>query len=88
MSESELVLAIAIAFLASLEAWYYERKIRRIKKAALAGLLDDDKYDWRTLRVLQSAIADNRKSTEYLLLEIGARRSTDGQDLWTLKRRS
>lgn len=86
MHESELVAAFLLALVASAEAWWYRRKIRRIKKCSLFALLSDGKYEWRTLAVLQSAVAEDRKATEELLLEIGARRSLDGQDLWTIKK--
>jgi len=84
MHESELVYAILMGLL--LEAWYYRTKIRRIKKRTLVALLNDEKYEWRTLKVLQSAIANDRKTTEELLLQIWRKRSTGGQDLWSLKK--
>ena len=55
------------------------------RREILRTMLEDPKYDgWRSLRVLTNAIGADEETTKRLLLEIGARGSTDGKPLWCL----
>ena len=85
MDESGLIVALVMAVATAAVDRYHRWNIKRIRKSALRSLLNDEKYQWRTLTTLQDAVAEDRKNTVKLLLEIGARRSLEGQDLWTTK---
>jgi hypothetical protein len=86
MEESDLVSGGIRGFLEGAASLWRPWRMRRKKKGVLRGLLRDSKYEWRSTEALQNSIAANRPETEELLLEIGARRSGDGQNLWTLKK--
>jgi hypothetical protein len=86
MDESDLVSGGIRGFLEGAACLWRPWRMRRKKKRVLRGLLRDSKYEWRSTGALQNSIAANRQETEELLLEIGARRSGDKQDLWTLKK--
>lgn len=57
-----------------------------LRKNLLLRMLRDERFPnrWRKLDTLRHAIASDAESTKQLLLEIGARASEDGQDLWGL----
>jgi hypothetical protein len=86
MDDSDLISGTIRGFLEGIPSLWYPWRMRRKKKSVLRGLLRDREYKWRSTEALQSSIAATRQETEELLLEIGARRSGDKQDLWTIKR--
>jgi len=58
------------------------------RKATLRGLLEDPRYQWRSLEKLSRAIGAPEQDTRDLLTSIGARGSTgDGVEVWGLKSR-
>jgi hypothetical protein len=70
-----------------LKEWSLARKDKSRKKL-LQQMLEakNPKYHerWRELRTLMHVIGANEETTKRLLLDIGARASEDGQDLWGL----
>lgn len=51
-------------------------------------MLNHKEHTWRKLETLMHVIGANDEKTKRLLLEIGARASEDGQNLWALKSRA
>jgi hypothetical protein len=87
MDDSEALGATIRAFLEAAASGWRPWRIRRKKKRTLRKLLlKDDRFAWRTTEALQNSIAADRRETEELLIQIGARKSGDKQDLWTLKK--
>jgi hypothetical protein len=57
----------------------------KIRKERLVKMLSGEKFTWRSIENLSSAIGGDEKTTTALLLEIGARKSmTKGKDNWAL----
>ena len=54
----------------------------------LAEMLNHSGHTWRELDTLMHVIGANEETTKRLLLEVGARASEDGQNLWALKSRA
>ena len=54
----------------------------------LIEMLNHKNYTWRKLDTLMHVIGANEETTKRLLLEVGARASEDGQNLWALKSRA
>ena len=56
------------------------------RKKLLMEMLEDNRFAdrWRKLDTLMHVIGANEETTKRLLLEIGARGSEDGQELWGL----
>jgi hypothetical protein len=54
------------------------------RRKLLKKMLEDDKFEWRSLNTLMHVIGADEETTKQLLLEIGARASEDGKDLWAL----
>lgn len=54
------------------------------RKKLLTTMLEDQIYSWRKLSTLMHVIGSDEETTKKLLLEVGARGSEDGQDLWGL----
>jgi HEAT repeat protein len=56
------------------------------RKKILREMLRDERFPegWRKLRTLMHVIGANEETTKRLLIEIGARGSEDGEDLWGL----
>ena len=54
------------------------------RKMMLRKMLEDDSFRWRKLKTLMHVIGANEETTKQLLIEIGARGSEDGQELWGL----
>lgn len=66
-------------------AAYHEwRAYRRNKdrRKLLRQMLDDPRHDWRSLDKLRHVIGCDADTTKQLLLEIGARASESGTDMW------
>ena len=57
----------------------------KIRKERLIKMLSGEKFTWRSIENLSSAIGGDEKTTTALLLEIGARKSmTKGKANWAL----
>jgi hypothetical protein len=56
------------------------------RKQLLTKMLEDDRFPdhWRKLDILMHVIGANAETTKRLLIELGARRSEDQQELWGL----
>jgi hypothetical protein len=54
------------------------------RKKLLLAMLEDDRFTWRKFHVLCHVIGADEETTKRLLLEVGARASEDGQNLWCL----
>ena len=66
-----------------------ERSARRRdapRKKLLLKMLEDDRFPgrWRKLATLQHVVGADAETAKQLLLEIDARASEDGQELWSL----
>lgn len=51
-------------------------------------MLNHKDYTWRNLSTLSHVIGADEETTKRLLLEVGARASEDGKDLWAMKSRA
>jgi len=58
------------------------------RKELLITMLEDQRFSWRNLKTLMHVIGADDETTKRLLLEIGARGSEDGKDLWGLIKRN
>lgn len=58
--------------------------VAEARKKLLLELLEDERFAWRKLHVLCHVIGADETTTKALLLEIGARASEDGENLWAL----
>jgi len=58
------------------------------RKARLRGLLSSDKFTWRSIDLLSSAIGADRDTTCELLIDIDARASLENSDRWALVSRA
>lgn len=54
----------------------------------LTEMLNHKNYTWRKLDTLMHVVGASEETTKRLLLEVGARASEDGQNLWALKSRA
>lgn len=54
------------------------------RKKLLRRMLEDERFRWRNLSTLQHVIGADEDTTKRLLLEIEARASEDGSDVWGL----
>jgi len=63
-----------------------ETKRNEPRRRLLRQMLEDNRFTehWRKLDTLMHVIGADEATTKRLLLEIGARGSEDGQDLWGL----
>ncbi|MBE0448830.1 MAG: hypothetical protein IBX64_12205 [Actinobacteria bacterium] len=71
--------------------WLKNRDEKNKEKPArelLTEMLSHNGYTWRKLDTLMHVIGANEETTKRLLLEVGARASEDGQNLWALKSRA
>jgi hypothetical protein len=58
------------------------------RKRMLREMLEDDRYQWRSLATLARTIGASEEKTKELLISIGARASTGrGEELWGLRTR-
>ena len=58
------------------------------RKDLLLKMLNHKEHTWRSLDKLMHVIGTDETTTKRLLLEIGARASEDGQQLWGLTERN
>ncbi|HYG30652.1 MAG TPA: hypothetical protein VD887_10615 [Allosphingosinicella sp.] len=93
MDESLYVLiGTALGVLGSLGTTYLNAVLSKLKpdlvadarKKLLVSMLEDERFRWRRLERLSHVIGANEEVTKTLLLEVGARASEDGQNLWCL----
>jgi hypothetical protein len=61
--------------------------VAEARKKLLRMMLEDQRFTWRKFSVLCHVIGGDETTTKALLLEIGARASEDGQNLWSLVER-
>lgn len=52
------------------------------RRKLLRQMLNDSRHDWRCLDTLRHVIGCDADTTKQLLLEIGARASENGKDMW------
>ena len=67
--------------------WRKDRAVRRLEdtqKSRLREMLEDPEHEFRKLSTLAHTIGADEVHTKRLLIELGARASTDGQPLWKL----
>jgi len=58
--------------------------VAEAQKKLLLAMLEDKRFTWRKFSVLCHVIGGDEATTKALLLEVGARASEDGQNLWAL----
>lgn len=61
-----------------------QTKLDKLRQKLLKTMLDDSKFTWRRLDTLKHVAGADDATTVRLLLDLGARASEDGQDLWGL----
>ena len=59
-------------------------KLDEGRKILLRQMLEDQRFDWRKLSTLAHVVGADFDTAKRLLLEIDARASEDGTDLWGL----
>lgn len=65
-----------------------QNKIDDYRKDLLKRMLGHPDHTWRTFPRLMHVIGADEETTKRLLLELGARASEDGQNLWGLVSRN
>lgn len=65
-----------------------DRKKDEPRRALLREMLGHPDHKWRNLDALKHVIGTDEENTKSLLLEIGARASEDGKQLWGRKSRN
>ncbi|HEY3815378.1 MAG TPA: hypothetical protein VGL66_19325 [Caulobacteraceae bacterium] len=61
--------------------------VAEARKKLLKQMLNDQRWKWRGLAILSHVVGADETTTKGLLLEIGARGSANGEDLWALTTR-
>lgn len=61
-----------------------ERAKDNPRRKLLKAMLKDSRFEWRRLDTLAHVIGADYETTKRLLLEIEARASENGEDLWAL----
>ena len=61
-----------------------EEKKKEPRKKLLTQMLESKDHEWRELETLQHVIGADEETTKTLLLEIGARASENGNNVWAL----
>lgn len=97
MSESIIIALIGVAgavigSIATLAAQWLSHCLQQCaaakrdkpRKELLLKMLQTPKYQWRKFETLMHVIGADEETTKRLLLEVGARASEDGQQLWGL----
>jgi len=67
--------------------WLKERpasRLAKLRKGLLERMLKDKRWTWRRLSTLSHVIGADETTTQTLLIEIGARASEDGSEIWGL----
>jgi hypothetical protein len=52
------------------------------RKLLLGQMLDDQKWDWRSLKTMSRVIGSSEHETSRLLIELAARGSTNDDGMW------
>ncbi|HEY4299382.1 MAG TPA: hypothetical protein VGM73_00830 [Candidatus Didemnitutus sp.] len=81
---------ITIAGQFSIE-WWRERPRRKAdagRKKLLLRMLNEPAHTWRKFERLKRVIGADDEATKRLLIEVGARGSEDGDDVWGLLSRN
>lgn len=79
-----------LAFLGTfLSHWLTEKSVadkNAGRKKLLRRMLEDERFPdhWRKLQTLMNVVGADAETTKQLLIELEARGSEDGQDLWGL----
>ncbi len=81
----EYIYNIVNAFVLSLVGIFSSKLARDRKKNILRNRLSKDGWHWRSFTSLCNAIREDEGTTRELLIELGARASTKGKDMWTLE---
>ena len=79
---------VAVQFLKYKLEQKEKKKRDQPRKELLKEMLLDERFEWRKFETLKHVIGSDDDTTKRLLLEIGARASEDGQNLWGLKSRN
>jgi len=61
-----------------------EKEKEEPRRKLLKNMLESDKNEWRKLETLMHVIGADAEKTKSLLIEIGARASENGNELWAL----
>jgi hypothetical protein len=61
-----------------------DRKRDEPRRKLLRAMLGDQRYEWRNLDTLRHVIGADAETAKRLLMEIDARASENGKDLWGL----
>jgi hypothetical protein len=67
--------------------WLKDRpanRLAKLRKQLLMKMLDDQRWKWRKLTTLSHVIGADETTTKALLIDVGARASQDGSQLWGL----
>jgi hypothetical protein len=65
--------------------FFSSRKAKNLRIKILRSHLLKDNYKWRSIKQLARAIGQTPEVTTDLLIEIGARRSAEENNMWTLE---
>ena len=97
MSENLLIALVAagsalagsiVGTIGQIVSAYYQEKRERKKdeprRKLLCAMLKDPRYDWRKLDTLRHVIGTDPETAKRLLLEVDARASENGRDVWAL----
>ncbi len=82
-----IVGAIITGILKIIEEWFKQRAEKmkdEPRRQLLKKMLQDRRYEWRKVDTLSHVIGSDPETTKRLLIEIGARASENGRDLWGL----
>lgn len=60
------------------------RKKDEPRRRLLKAMLEDQRFEWRNLDTLAHVIGADLELTKRLLLDVGARASENGTDVWAL----
>lgn len=60
------------------------RRLDRCRIALLKKMLEDRRFEWRSLSTLAHVIGVDEETAKRLLIDAGARASEDGKPLWGL----
>ncbi len=85
---SGVIIGAIVTILGQILKLHLEQRVKKDKmkprKELLKKMLEKDKDEWRKLETLQHVIGSDSETTKMLLIEIGARASETGSDVWAL----
>lgn len=82
------VATVSVAWLRHYLQAESEAKRDQPRKDLLLEMLQHQAHTWRSLDTLMHVVGSDEETTKRLLLELGARASEDGQNLWGLTTRN